>query len=58
MTYADGAPTPESLPASYKPALGNHNCGNCRHYKRGFCKLYDAKVREDYYCLSWGRIWF
>jgi hypothetical protein len=54
-TYPDGTIINKNLPPAY--ALGNskENCANCDAYVPGtkFCKIWDAKVRPNYWCKKW-----
>jgi len=54
-TYPDGTIINKNLPPAY--ALGNskENCANCDAYVPGtkYCKIWDAKVRPNYWCKKW-----
>jgi hypothetical protein len=54
-TYPDGTIINKNLPPAY--ALGNskENCANCNAYVPGtkYCKIWDAKVRPNYWCKKW-----
>jgi len=54
-TYPDGILINKKLPSAY--ALGNskENCANCDAYVPGtkYCKIWDAKVRPNYWCKKW-----
>ena len=44
-----------SLSSAYEKAKGAKNCANCGAYVPGtkYCKIWDAKVRPEYYCKKW-----
>lgn len=49
------------LPDNYRPASSadvpaNHNCGNCGHYQRFYCHLWEARVSPAYYCNKWEEV--
>lgn len=54
-TYPDGTVINKNLPLAY--ALGNSkkNCANCDAYVPGtkFCRMWDAKVKPNYWCKKW-----
>ena len=57
-TYPNGEPIPASLPALYQPAdnpgvPAMQYCGNCKFYLAGYCGLFDAQVKFDYWCAKW-----
>lgn len=46
------------LPSNYRPASSEdvpegRNCGNCYFFAEGYCDLWDANVKADYYCNRW-----
>jgi len=56
--YPDGSLIPTSLPDAYQPSdmpmvPAGENCGNCRYYASGYCDLFDAPVRNYYWCKKW-----
>ena len=53
--YADGSLISQKLPPAYEKAKGAKNCANCGAYVPGtkYCKIWDAKVRPEYYCKKW-----
>jgi len=61
-TYPDGEEIPSSLPPAYVIATDasvppEQNCGNCYYFKsgEGYCTLFDANVRANYWCAKWKR---
>lgn len=51
--YAD-----RQLPKNYRPASSadvpdGRNCGNCLYNEDGYCTLWDANIRANYYCNRW-----
>lgn len=47
-----------ALPQNYRPASSDdvpegRNCANCYFYEAGYCELWDANVRANYYCNRW-----
>ena len=47
-----------ALPSNYRPASSDdvpegRNCANCYFYKAGYCDLWDANVKANYYCNRW-----
>jgi High potential iron-sulfur protein len=53
--YPDGESIPKELPAFYKLGNSEQNCANCKYYvpETKNCKLFDAKVRPNYWCKKW-----
>jgi hypothetical protein len=53
--YPDGTPIPKSLPAYYELGNSKQNCANCNYYVPGTknCKLFNAKVKPNYWCKKW-----
>lgn len=53
--YPDGTAIPEKLPPAYELGNSSKNCANCEVYIPGtkFCKMWDAKVRPNYWCKKW-----
>lgn len=46
------------LPQNYRPASSedvpeNRNCANCYFYEEGYCSLWEANVKPNYYCNRW-----
>ena len=46
------------LPSNYRPASSEdvpegRNCGNCYFFAEGYCDLWDANVKANYYCNRW-----
>jgi len=46
------------LPQNYRPASSEdvpegRNCANCYFYEAGYCELWDANVKANYYCNRW-----
>ena len=51
-------PESRELPENYRPAVtadvpANRNCGNCGHFENFWCKRWDAKVSNAFYCDAW-----
>lgn len=47
-----------ALPQNYRPASSEdvpdgRNCANCYFYEAGYCNLWDANVKANYYCNRW-----
>ena len=47
-----------ALPSNYRPASSDdvpegRNCANCYFYEAGYCDLWDANVKANYYCNRW-----
>ena len=53
--YPDGTVINKNLPPAYGVAAGEKNCANCGAYVPGtkYCKIWDAKVRPNYWCKKW-----
>jgi hypothetical protein len=53
--YADVSLISAKLPPAYEKASTSKNCANCGVYvpSTKYCKIWDAKVRPDYYCKKW-----
>ena len=56
--YPDGEGIPEALPAKYQLASNaevpqGQNCGNCGYNEDGYCSLFQAQIREIYWCARW-----
>jgi hypothetical protein len=46
------------LPQNYRPATSEdvpegRNCANCYFYEAGYCDLWNANVKDNYYCNRW-----
>jgi hypothetical protein len=46
------------LPPNYRPASSDdvpegRRCGNCLYNEDGYCTLWDANIRANYYCNRW-----
>ena len=59
--YPGGKIIPPSLPDSYEDGRGKsyplgleRRCSNCYFNKNGYCSNFDASIREDWVCKSWG----
>jgi len=47
-----------ALPQNYRPASSDdvpegRNCANCSFYRAGYCELWEANVKANYYCNRW-----
>lgn len=47
-----------ALPNNYRPASSEdvpdgRNCANCSYYMAGYCNLWSANVKRNYYCNKW-----
>ena len=47
-----------ALPNNYRPASSENvpngrNCKNCSYYAAGYCNLWSANVKANYYCNKW-----
>ena len=47
-----------ALPQNYRPASSpdvpdGRNCRNCSYYAAGYCNLWSANVKGNYYCNKW-----
>lgn len=47
-----------ALPNNYRPASSEdvpdgRNCANCSYYAAGYCNLWSANVKRNYYCNKW-----
>ena len=47
-----------ALPQNYRPASSvdvpdGRNCKNCVYYAGGYCNLWSANVKANYYCNKW-----
>jgi nicotinamide mononucleotide adenylyltransferase len=58
--YPDGDKIPNSLPPKYMAANSKEvpegqQCNNCEYYVESntYCKKFDAKVRDNYWCAKW-----
>ena len=56
--YPDGTEIPEALPESYKHAYSpnvpaGQMCSTCRYYVKGYCYMWMAPVRNNWWCKSW-----
>ena len=53
--YPDGTLISKNLPPAYKLGNSKENCANCDAYVPAtkFCKIWDAKVRPNYWCKKW-----
>ena len=58
--YPDGEKIPNSLPPKYMAANSKEvpegqQCNNCEYYveSNSYCKKFDAKVRDNYWCAKW-----
>lgn len=58
--YPDGEKIPDSLPPKYMAANSKEvpegqQCNNCEYYveSNSYCKKFDAKVRDNYWCAKW-----
>ena len=53
--YPDGTLINKNLPPAYAVGNSKENCANCDAYVPGTknCKIWDAKVRPNYWCKKW-----
>ena len=56
--YIDGETIPVQLPASYglpktEIAESNKRCGTCKFNNLGQCTLWNANIRNNFWCKSW-----
>jgi starvation-inducible DNA-binding protein len=56
--YPDGEAIPDTLPEKYQLATNpevppGQNCGNCQYNQDGYCELFNAQIREIYWCARW-----
>jgi hypothetical protein len=51
-TYADGSRVHLNLPKSYgySPGNGGEACGNCMFNKNNLCSVWNANIRNSYWC--------
>jgi len=53
--YLGGGIISPSLPDHYQDGRGlEKQCGNCYFNKKGYCNNFNAGIREEYTCGSWG----
>jgi len=53
--YPDGTLINKKLPPAYDVGNSKENCANCGAYVPGtkYCKVWDAKVKPNYWCKKW-----
>ena len=53
--YPGGETVSPSLPDHYQDGRGlEKQCGNCYFNKKGYCNNFNAGIKEEYTCTSWG----
>lgn len=53
--YPGGGLISPSLPDSYQDGRGlEKQCGNCYFNNKGYCNNFNANIKEEYACASWG----
>ena len=53
--YPGGEIISPSLPESYQDGRGlEKQCGNCYFNNKGYCNNFNASIKEEYACASWG----
>jgi len=51
--YGDRQLPPNYRPASSEDVPEGRNCGNCLYNEDGYCTLWSANIRANYYCNRW-----
>jgi len=51
--YGDRQLPPNYRPASSEDVPEGRNCGNCLYNENGYCTLWGANIRANYYCNRW-----
>ena len=55
LRYPGGGIIPPSLPEHYQDGRGlEKQCGNCYFNNKGYCNSFNASIKEEYACHSWG----
>ena len=55
--YEGGEIISSNLPATYVEARGeNKQCSNCYFNKKGYCTLWEAKIKAIWVCVKWAKM--